>query len=62
MATCDYCEDGSPVTWTYETAGRGWKFLCESCYHDAPGIQAWAEPFEAGRHYPRFNYDTRTIS
>lgn len=60
--TCDYCDEGHPVTWAYETVARGWKFLCQSCYDWTPGIQPWAEPFVSTRYYPTFNYDTRVVS
>lgn len=58
---CDDCCEQSPV-WTWETVGRGWKFLCAECYEYAtPILQSFCVPFVAGQYYPTFDYDTRTI-
>jgi len=59
---CNGCDEHPPV-WAWETAGRGWKFLCEGCYEwSTPILQMYCEPFDAARYYPTYNYDTRTVS
>lgn len=58
---CNYCDE-QKAAYAWETAGRGWKFLCEECHEDAsPIIQSYCEVYIPSRYYPTYNYKTRTI-
>lgn len=59
--TCNMCDDQPPVK-TWETEGRGWKFLCGDCFDwSSPIIQAASQDYESGRYYPTYDYSTRTV-
>ena len=61
MHLCGYCEDRD-AEYTYETEGRGWKFLCERCYDECtPLLQGFCVIYVPTRYYPTFNYTTRVV-
>lgn len=51
------------ATYAWETAGRGWKFVCDDCYTwSSELLKCFMEPIKRNQFYPQYDYVTRTLT